>query len=105
MTAISKRVQSKQGGFPWRLILQLFTAVVGGYLLVNALPLFLAFAFTDLRDYVVAYGLLSSLLLWACIFLWVFAHRSLWYGCGVIWLAAAVFAGFAWILRTPGVVE
>ena len=103
MNTVSSASQPRQRTFPWRLILQVFTAIVGGYLFANVLAIFFAKVFPDIRAYAVAYGLLLSFLYWTMAIMWVFAHRSLRRGCGGLWLATAILAGLSWGLTQIGV--
>ena len=97
MTTATTKAQPKQRS--WRLTLQLFTAVFGGYLFVNTLSIFFATLFTGIQAYAVAYGLVFGMLVWALIILWVFASHSLIRMCGLIWLATLLLAGLSWLLK------
>lgn len=100
MTALSSKVQSSSLQSKWRLTVQLSTSILGGYLFANTLSIFFALALPDVRVYAVAYGLMLGMLVWALIFIWVFAHHSLWRGCGVIWVGTLVLALLSWFFAS-----
>ena len=102
MTAAQRLTQNTLRRLPWALIFRIFTAVVGGYLFASALAVFFAKVFPAWKGEAVAYGLILAFAWWTLAILWVFAQRSLWRACGLLWLSAALLAGASWLLAAAG---
>ncbi len=103
-SAISVRRRSRLACrvFPWRIVCQVFTAIVGGYFFANAASIFLARALPVFRGDAVATGFLLVFIFYTLAVMWVFAHRSLLRGCGMVWLATVILAGLSWGLTMIG---
>ncbi len=84
-----------------RVASRLLAALIGGYLLANALAILLVrllhFVATSRADAVLI-GVLFSFIAYLCAVLWAFAARSAMRAWGGLLLVTAVCAAFAWLL-------
>ena len=98
MATDSAELAMNKRRFPWRLIFEVFTAVVGGYLFANAASIFLIHVLPMFRGDAFVIGMLLTFVFYILAIIWVFAHRSLWRGSGMLWLAVLILSGLSWVL-------